>query len=170
MYPHPQRLLLMCVSLLCWFMLCPQAKSQQDKRMWILHLKRLILENHPAKIPAKVEAARHLTLCWYIYLANYSFLMDIESSLFFFFYVFISNDSAYTCTYKMFITSAVISKQTCNVAPPSGSVKTCQTHTFFLFFLFEFKAKQAILEMDAMRKFPCYRLQTMFYTLYQLYI
>ncbi|MEQ2171522.1 hypothetical protein GOODEAATRI_011564 [Goodea atripinnis] len=29
------------------------AKSQQDKRMWILHLKRLILENHPAKIPAK---------------------------------------------------------------------------------------------------------------------
>uniref|UniRef100_A0A672YNY3 Pleckstrin homology and RhoGEF domain containing G1 n=1 Tax=Sphaeramia orbicularis TaxID=375764 RepID=A0A672YNY3_9TELE len=30
-----------------------QAKSQQDKRMWILHLKRLILENHPAKIPAK---------------------------------------------------------------------------------------------------------------------
>uniref|UniRef100_A0A8C3A0N5 Pleckstrin homology and RhoGEF domain containing G1 n=1 Tax=Cyclopterus lumpus TaxID=8103 RepID=A0A8C3A0N5_CYCLU len=33
-----------------------QAKSQQDKRMWILHLKRLILENHPAKIPAKVRA------------------------------------------------------------------------------------------------------------------
>uniref|UniRef100_A0A672YNX4 Pleckstrin homology and RhoGEF domain containing G1 n=1 Tax=Sphaeramia orbicularis TaxID=375764 RepID=A0A672YNX4_9TELE len=32
-----------------------QAKSQQDKRMWILHLKRLILENHPAKIPAKVR-------------------------------------------------------------------------------------------------------------------
>uniref|UniRef100_A0A8C4SKN0 Pleckstrin homology and RhoGEF domain containing G1 n=1 Tax=Erpetoichthys calabaricus TaxID=27687 RepID=A0A8C4SKN0_ERPCA len=31
-----------------------QAKSQQDKRLWILHLKRLILENHPAKIPAKV--------------------------------------------------------------------------------------------------------------------
>uniref|UniRef100_A0A8C5SH99 Pleckstrin homology and RhoGEF domain containing G1 n=1 Tax=Laticauda laticaudata TaxID=8630 RepID=A0A8C5SH99_LATLA len=30
-----------------------QAKSQQDKRLWILHLKRLILENHPAKIPAK---------------------------------------------------------------------------------------------------------------------
>ncbi|KAF1464439.1 Pleckstrin homology domain-containing family G member 1, partial [Pygoscelis antarcticus] len=32
-----------------------QAKSQQDKRLWILHLKRLILENHPAKIPAKVK-------------------------------------------------------------------------------------------------------------------
>uniref|UniRef100_A0A8C9VC20 Pleckstrin homology and RhoGEF domain containing G1 n=1 Tax=Scleropages formosus TaxID=113540 RepID=A0A8C9VC20_SCLFO len=32
-----------------------QAKSQQDKRMWILQLKRLILENHPAKIPAKVS-------------------------------------------------------------------------------------------------------------------
>uniref|UniRef100_A0A8C7HCU5 Pleckstrin homology and RhoGEF domain containing G1 n=1 Tax=Oncorhynchus kisutch TaxID=8019 RepID=A0A8C7HCU5_ONCKI len=32
-----------------------QARSQQDKRMWILHLKRLILENHPAKIPAKVR-------------------------------------------------------------------------------------------------------------------
>ncbi|TRY71463.1 hypothetical protein DNTS_011733 [Danionella cerebrum] len=30
-----------------------QAKSQQDKKMWVLHLKRLILENHPAKIPAK---------------------------------------------------------------------------------------------------------------------
>ncbi|XP_067149665.1 pleckstrin homology domain-containing family G member 1 isoform X1 [Apteryx mantelli] len=30
-----------------------QAKSQQEKRLWILHLKRLILENHPAKIPAK---------------------------------------------------------------------------------------------------------------------
>ncbi|XP_029591300.1 pleckstrin homology domain-containing family G member 1 isoform X1 [Salmo trutta] len=33
------------------------AKSQQDKRMWILHLKRLILENHPAKIPAKAKQA-----------------------------------------------------------------------------------------------------------------
>uniref|UniRef100_A0A8C2CWI8 Pleckstrin homology and RhoGEF domain containing G1 n=1 Tax=Cyprinus carpio TaxID=7962 RepID=A0A8C2CWI8_CYPCA len=32
-----------------------QAKSQQDKKMWVLHLKRLILENHPAKIPAKVR-------------------------------------------------------------------------------------------------------------------
>uniref|UniRef100_A0A671N0S9 Pleckstrin homology and RhoGEF domain containing G1 n=1 Tax=Sinocyclocheilus anshuiensis TaxID=1608454 RepID=A0A671N0S9_9TELE len=32
-----------------------QAKSQQDKRMWVLHLKRLILENHPAKIPAKIS-------------------------------------------------------------------------------------------------------------------
>uniref|UniRef100_W5KU25 Pleckstrin homology and RhoGEF domain containing G1 n=1 Tax=Astyanax mexicanus TaxID=7994 RepID=W5KU25_ASTMX len=32
-----------------------QAKSQQDKRTWIQHLKRLILENHPAKIPAKVR-------------------------------------------------------------------------------------------------------------------
>uniref|UniRef100_A0A8C2T3M7 Pleckstrin homology and RhoGEF domain containing G1 n=1 Tax=Coturnix japonica TaxID=93934 RepID=A0A8C2T3M7_COTJA len=32
-----------------------QAKSQQDKRLWILHLKRLILENHPAKIPAKAK-------------------------------------------------------------------------------------------------------------------
>ncbi|KAL4661000.1 pleckstrin homology domain-containing family G member 1 [Arapaima gigas] len=32
-----------------------QAKSQQDKRMWILQLKRLILENHPAKIPAKIS-------------------------------------------------------------------------------------------------------------------
>ncbi|XP_039978743.1 pleckstrin homology domain-containing family G member 1-like [Xiphias gladius] len=38
-----------------------QAKSQQDKRMWILHLKRLILENHPAKIPAKVRAPHLLT-------------------------------------------------------------------------------------------------------------
>uniref|UniRef100_A0A8C5GUI3 Pleckstrin homology domain-containing family G member 1 n=1 Tax=Gouania willdenowi TaxID=441366 RepID=A0A8C5GUI3_GOUWI len=36
-----------------------QAKSQQDKRMWILHLKRLILENHPAKIPAKVSILHH---------------------------------------------------------------------------------------------------------------
>ncbi|XP_028823809.1 pleckstrin homology domain-containing family G member 1-like [Denticeps clupeoides] len=34
-----------------------QAKSQQDKRSWILHLKRLILENHPAKIPAKAKQA-----------------------------------------------------------------------------------------------------------------
>lgn len=34
-----------------------QAKSQQDKRTWILHLKRLILENHPAKIPAKAKQA-----------------------------------------------------------------------------------------------------------------
>nr|XP_045721407.1 pleckstrin homology domain-containing family G member 1 [Mirounga angustirostris] len=32
-----------------------QAKSQQDKRLWVLHLKRLILENHAAKIPAKVR-------------------------------------------------------------------------------------------------------------------
>uniref|UniRef100_A0A670Z3M0 Pleckstrin homology and RhoGEF domain containing G1 n=1 Tax=Pseudonaja textilis TaxID=8673 RepID=A0A670Z3M0_PSETE len=36
-----------------------QAKSQQDKRLWILHLKRLILENHPAKIPAKVKPFHH---------------------------------------------------------------------------------------------------------------
>ncbi|XP_040285451.1 pleckstrin homology domain-containing family G member 1 isoform X1 [Bufo bufo] len=34
-----------------------QAKSLQDKRLWILHLKRLILENHPAKIPAKAKQA-----------------------------------------------------------------------------------------------------------------
>ncbi|XP_042607313.1 pleckstrin homology domain-containing family G member 1 isoform X1 [Cyprinus carpio] len=34
-----------------------QAKSQQDKKMWVLHLKRLILENHPAKIPAKAKQA-----------------------------------------------------------------------------------------------------------------
>ncbi|NXT10958.1 PKHG1 protein, partial [Prunella fulvescens] len=34
-----------------------QAKSQQDKRLWILHLKRLILENHPAKFPAKAKQA-----------------------------------------------------------------------------------------------------------------
>ncbi|XP_009895363.2 pleckstrin homology domain-containing family G member 1 [Dryobates pubescens] len=34
-----------------------QAKSQQEKRIWILHLKRLILENHPAKIPAKAKQA-----------------------------------------------------------------------------------------------------------------
>ncbi|KAJ8797248.1 hypothetical protein J1605_017476 [Eschrichtius robustus] len=30
-------------------------QSQQDKRLWVLHLKRLILENHAAKIPAKVS-------------------------------------------------------------------------------------------------------------------
>ncbi|XP_004856941.2 pleckstrin homology domain-containing family G member 1 isoform X2 [Heterocephalus glaber] len=34
-----------------------QAKSQQDKRLWVLHLKRLILENHSAKIPAKAKQA-----------------------------------------------------------------------------------------------------------------
>lgn len=34
-----------------------QAKSQQEKRLWILHLKRLILENHAAKIPAKAKQA-----------------------------------------------------------------------------------------------------------------
>uniref|UniRef100_A0A8D0KTR1 Pleckstrin homology and RhoGEF domain containing G1 n=1 Tax=Strix occidentalis caurina TaxID=311401 RepID=A0A8D0KTR1_STROC len=38
-----------------------QAKSQQDKRLWILHLKRLILENHPAKIPAKVKIIKKPT-------------------------------------------------------------------------------------------------------------
>uniref|UniRef100_A0A4W4H4W9 Pleckstrin homology and RhoGEF domain containing G1 n=1 Tax=Electrophorus electricus TaxID=8005 RepID=A0A4W4H4W9_ELEEL len=37
-----------------------QAKSQQDKRTWIQHLKRLILENHPAKIPAKVRTHKHM--------------------------------------------------------------------------------------------------------------
>lgn len=41
----------------CDVSLWSQAKSQQDKRMWILHLKRLILENHPAKIPAKVSGS-----------------------------------------------------------------------------------------------------------------
>ncbi|XP_042528830.1 pleckstrin homology domain-containing family G member 1 [Dipodomys spectabilis] len=34
-----------------------QAKSQQEKRLWVLHLKRLILENHAAKIPAKAKQA-----------------------------------------------------------------------------------------------------------------
>ncbi|XP_057184150.1 pleckstrin homology domain-containing family G member 1 [Triplophysa rosa] len=34
-----------------------QAKSHQDKKTWVLHLKRLILENHPAKIPAKAKQA-----------------------------------------------------------------------------------------------------------------
>ncbi|KAG8510702.1 Pleckstrin homology domain-containing family G member 1, partial [Galemys pyrenaicus] len=34
-----------------------QAKSQPDKRLWVLHLKRLILENHAAKIPAKAKQA-----------------------------------------------------------------------------------------------------------------
>ncbi|XP_004598414.2 pleckstrin homology domain-containing family G member 1 [Ochotona princeps] len=34
-----------------------QAKSQQDKRLWVLHLKWLILENHSAKIPAKAKQA-----------------------------------------------------------------------------------------------------------------
>lgn len=47
---------------------------------------------------------------------------------------------------------AHIPKETCNVAPPSGSINICPT----FFFLLEFQAKQAILEMDAMRKFWLY--------------
>lgn len=39
-----------------------QAKSQQDKRLWVLHLKRLILENHAAKIPAKVRQGGQQTV------------------------------------------------------------------------------------------------------------
>lgn len=34
----------------------PQAKNQEEKRLWIHCLQRLFFENHPASIPAKVWA------------------------------------------------------------------------------------------------------------------
>lgn len=37
----------------------PQAKNQEEKRLWIHCLQRLFFENHPASIPAKVQ----LLLC-----------------------------------------------------------------------------------------------------------
>lgn len=54
-FPSHQRVLWVVVSsCLTVYISSWQAKSQQDKRLWVLHLKRLILENHAAKIPAKV--------------------------------------------------------------------------------------------------------------------
>lgn len=42
--------------------------------MWVLHLKRLILENHPAKIPAKVRTCTytHCPNCTSIAKSGYS--------------------------------------------------------------------------------------------------
>lgn len=39
----------------------PQAKNQEEKRLWIHCLQRLFFENHPASIPAKVQP---LPVCW----------------------------------------------------------------------------------------------------------
>lgn len=35
----------------------PQAKNQEEKRLWIHCLQRLFFENHPASIPAKVRTS-----------------------------------------------------------------------------------------------------------------
>lgn len=70
------------LSPLCCVTFRPQAKSQQDKRMWILHLKRLILENHPAKIPAKVKAAPDSCRLLFIDVINTNWEWDlVEVSL-----------------------------------------------------------------------------------------
>jgi len=31
-----------------------QTKNQEEKRLWVHYLKRLIVENHPASLPQKV--------------------------------------------------------------------------------------------------------------------
>lgn len=36
-----------------------QTKNQEEKRLWVHYLKRLIVENHPASLPQKVN-----TLDW----------------------------------------------------------------------------------------------------------
>lgn len=38
----------------------PQAKNQEEKRLWIHCLQRLFFENHPASIPAKVQLSSQL--------------------------------------------------------------------------------------------------------------
>lgn len=32
-----------------------QTKNQEEKRLWVHYLKRLIVENHPASLPQKVQ-------------------------------------------------------------------------------------------------------------------
>lgn len=32
-----------------------QTKNQEEKRLWVHYLKRLIVENHPASLPQKVK-------------------------------------------------------------------------------------------------------------------
>lgn len=32
-----------------------QTKNQEEKRLWVHYLKRLIVENHPASLPLKVR-------------------------------------------------------------------------------------------------------------------
>lgn len=47
-----------------------QAKSVEEKRLWAHHIKRLILENHNAIIPQKVN---NLNLSFYFFLASKEF-------------------------------------------------------------------------------------------------
>lgn len=35
--------------------LLSQTKNQEEKRLWVHYLKRLIVENHPASLPQKVK-------------------------------------------------------------------------------------------------------------------
>ncbi|GCC44031.1 hypothetical protein chiPu_0028137, partial [Chiloscyllium punctatum] len=46
-----------------WDHVPSQAKNQEEKRLWIHYLKRLIIENHPASIPQKVLGPRISCLC-----------------------------------------------------------------------------------------------------------
>lgn len=41
-----------------------QAKNQEEKRLWVHYLKRLIVENHPASLPQKVRETESGTE-WY---------------------------------------------------------------------------------------------------------
>lgn len=43
------------------FVLFLQTKNQEEKRLWVHYLKRLIVENHPASLPQKVKNQRRTT-------------------------------------------------------------------------------------------------------------
>lgn len=52
-----------------------QAKNQEEKRLWLHYLKRMIVENHPASLPQKVM---ELFICQTI---NLSIRDNIRSNL-----------------------------------------------------------------------------------------
>lgn len=45
-----------------------QAKNQEEKRLWLHYLKRMIVENHPASLPQKVSSEG------VVYMSNYQSL------------------------------------------------------------------------------------------------
>lgn len=53
-----------------------QTKNQEEKRLWVHYLKRLIVENHPASLPQKVKqqprASARLWRHLQVMSANYS--------------------------------------------------------------------------------------------------
>lgn len=51
-----------------------QTKNQEEKRLWVHYLKRLIVENHPASVPHKVK--KHSIILWPPFTKLYDLLLS----------------------------------------------------------------------------------------------